>query len=196
MVLESARDRLCRMCECDLDCQFQLYGTETLQKQPPVLPRPDLSRLNIQYRRIPLCAIGRDIYCDSRIILRKLEELFPNSTLSASSPEEKALEKLLEVWSFEANVFGRASQLIPTSMPLLNDPKFTKDREDYSGRSWSKEKIAANRPEALAAIRSAFNVLETTLLADGRKWLLKTDQPKLADIEGKQEVHCVSLWVH
>ncbi|KAJ9612247.1 hypothetical protein H2200_003844 [Cladophialophora chaetospira] len=152
-------------------------------KQPPVLPRPDLSRLNIRYRRIPLCAIGRDIYCDSRIILRKLEELFPNSTLSASTPDEKVIEKLLEVWNMESSVFSRASQLIPTSMPLLNDPKFTKDREDYSGRSWSKEKIAANRPEALAAIRSAFSILETTFLADGREWLLKTDQPKLADIE-------------
>jgi glutathione S-transferase len=138
-------------------------------------------------------AIGRDIYCDSRIILRKLEELFPNSALSASSAEEKAVEKLFEIWNMEAGLFARASQLIPTSMPLLNDPHFTKDREDYSGRSWSKEQIEANRPEALAAIRSAFNVLETTLLADGRDWVLKGDHPTLADIEGKQEVHCVAI---
>ncbi|KIW71209.1 hypothetical protein PV04_03400 [Phialophora macrospora] len=152
-------------------------------KQPPVLPRPDVAALGIKYRRIPLMAIGRDIYCDSRIILRKLEELFPNSALSASSAEEKAVEKLLEIWNMEAGLFARASQLIPTSMPLLNDPHFTKDREDYSGRSWSKEQIEANRPEALAAIRSAFNVLETTLLADGRDWVLKGDHPTLADIE-------------
>ena len=156
------------------------------------MPRPDVSALGIKYRRIPLMAIGRDVYCDSRICLRKLEELFPDSHMSASSAEGKAIRKLLEIWSMEAAVFTRASQLIPTSMPLLNDPKFTTDREDYSGRSWSKEQIAANRPEALAAIRSAFQVLETTLLADGRKWVLKTDQPTLADIEGKQEVHCVS----
>src|SRR6202000_3061924 len=101
-------------------------------------------------------------------------ELFPNSDLAALSTDQKAVEKLLEIWSLEAGVFSRASQLIPTSMPLLNDAKFTKDREDYSGRSWSKEQIAANRPEALVAVRSAFKILETTLLADGRKWVLKT----------------------
>ena len=138
-------------------------------------------------------SIGRDVFCDSRLIIRKLEEMFPTGALGASTAEDKAIEKFLEIWSIEADVFVRASQLIPTDMPLLNDPKFTKDREDLSGRPWSKEHIAANRPEALAAIRSSFNFLETTLLADGRKFVLKTEQLTLADIEGKQEVLCVSL---
>lgn len=129
-------------------------------------------------------SIGRDIYCDSRIILRKLEQLMPRGALGASKADEKALEKFLEIWAIEAGVFARASQLIPTSMPLLNDPKFTKDREEYSGRSWGKDQIAANRPEAVAAIDRAFAFLETTLLADGRQWVLKTDKPTLADIEG------------
>ncbi|KIX10002.1 uncharacterized protein Z518_01083 [Rhinocladiella mackenziei CBS 650.93] len=152
-------------------------------KQPPVMPRPDIHALGVKYRRIPVMAVGRDVYCDSRIILRKLEEFFPDGALGASSAEEKAIEKLLEIWAIESGVFARASQLIPTSMPLLNDPKFTQDREDFSGRSWSKEQIAANRPEALAAIRSGFKFLETTLLADGREWVLKTEKPTLADIE-------------
>jgi len=128
-------------------------------------------------------AIGRDIYCDSRIILRKLEEFLPDGALGASTPQDKAIEKFLQIWNIEAGIFVRASQLIPTSMPLLNDPKFTRDRQDFSGRSWSKEQIAANRPEALAAIRNGFEFLETTLLADGRQWMLKTDKPTLADIE-------------
>lgn len=75
--------------------------------------------------------------------------------------------------------------MIPTEMPLLRDPKFTKDREDFSGRSWDKEQIMAMRPEALAHMRSSFKFLETTLLADGRRWILKTDKPTLADIEGE-----------
>ncbi|KIW10333.1 hypothetical protein PV08_11295 [Exophiala spinifera] len=152
-------------------------------KQPATMPRPDLKALGVNYRRIPVMAIGRDIYCDTRIMLRKLEDLFPDSPLRASTVEQKAIEKFLEIWTIEAGVFVRASQLIPTSMPLLNDPKFTKDREDFSGRSWNKEQIAANRPEALAAIRNGFKFLETTILADGRQWVLKTDRPTLADIE-------------
>ncbi|KAK5232057.1 hypothetical protein LTR47_006898 [Exophiala xenobiotica] len=149
------------------------------------MPRPDLGALGVNYRRIPVMAIGRDIYCDSRIILHKLEELLPDGALGASTPHDKAIEKFLQIWNIEAGVFVRASQLIPASMPLLNDPKFTKDRQDFSGRSWSKEQITANRPEALAAIRNTFEFLETTLLADGRQWMLKTDKPTLADIEDK-----------
>src|SRR5258708_7605588 len=105
------------------------------------MPRPDVQALGLNYRRIPLMAIGRDVYCDSRIVLRKLEEFFPDGALGASDPEQKAVEKFLEIWSIEAGLFGRASQLIPSSMPLLNDPKFVTDREAYSGRSWSKEQI-------------------------------------------------------
>lgn len=148
--------------------------------------------MGINYRRIPLLAIGRDVYCDSRLILRKLEELFPNGALGASTPEEKAIQKFLEIWAVESGLFNRASQLIPSSMPLLNDPRFVKDREDLTNRPWSKEGIDANRPEAVACIRSGFQFLESTLLADGRDWVLKTDRPTLADIEGKQEVRCRS----
>ena len=131
-------------------------------------------------------SIGKDVYCDTRIILQKLEQLFPEGAIGASQPEYKALQKLLEIWTIDGGVFNRASQLIPASMPLLNDPKFTKDRQDFSGRSWEKSKIEANRPEALAHIRNAFDLLETTLLSDGREWVLKTEKPSLGDIEGKR----------
>jgi hypothetical protein len=33
-------------------------------------------------------------------------------------------------------------------------------------------------------IKSAFEFLETSILADGRDWVLKTSGPSLADIEG------------
>ena len=129
-------------------------------------------------------SIGRDVYCDTRIILRKLEELFPRGAIGASQPEHKALQTLLETWTIDAGVFNRASQLIPTSLPLLNDPQFTKDRQEFSGRSWEKSKIEARRPEALAHIRTTFHFLETTLLSDDREWILKTEKPSLGDIEG------------
>ena len=136
-------------------------------------------------------AIGRDIYTDSRLILEKLEERFPDGAIGASQPDQKAVEKLLERWTVDGGVFFRASQLIPVEMPLLNDPKFAKDREDFSGRSWNKANILKMRPEALAQIRSDFEFLETGLLADGRDWILKTKKPSLADIEG---VYSGSSW--
>ena len=130
-------------------------------------------------------SIGRDVYCDTRLILQKLEEQFPKGALGASKPDEKAMEKLLEKWCIDGGVFARASQLIPPEMPLLNDPKFVKDREEYTGRSWAKSNVANMRPEALAHMREMFDFLETGLLADGRDWILKTQSPSLADIEGE-----------
>ncbi|KAL3424575.1 glutathione s-transferase [Phlyctema vagabunda] len=160
--------------------------------QPPVMPRPDVAALGIQYRRIPLLSIGRDVYHDTRLIIAKLEELFPGGTqISATTPDQQALERLLESWTVDGGVFVRASQLIPTSMPLMHDEKFTKDREQYTGKSWSKEAVDKMRPEALAEMRSAFELLETTFFADGREWISKTDGPSLADIHAAWPFHWV-----
>jgi hypothetical protein len=81
-------------------------------------------------------------------------------------------------------LFLRAASLIPTNLPAVTDLKFTKDREDLCGRQWSKDALERGRPESIAYMQSCFDLLETTLLADGRNWILKTDKPSLADIEG------------
>ena len=152
--------------------------------QPPVLPRPDLKALGVSYRRIPVMAIGRDIYCDTRLMLSKLESMYPKGALGASNPDQKAIERLLDTWTIDGGVFARAGQLIPRGR-LVDDPKFARDREDFTGRSWNPDEMAKRRPEALAHIRDAFRLLETTLLADGRDWILNTPRPTLADIESE-----------
>jgi glutathione S-transferase len=152
------------------------------------MPRPDVKAVGVEYRRIPVVAIGRDIYTDTRLILSKLEALYPASdahpSISASTFETKAMEKLLEYWMVDGGIFNRAAQLIPTSLPLFKDPKFTKDRQQFSGRSWNKDETEAMRPEALVELKGAFAFFEESLLADGREWILNTKSPSLADIEG------------
>jgi glutathione S-transferase len=164
------------------------------QLQPPVMPRPDVASLGIAYRRIPILAIGRDVYHDTRLIIQKLEALYPASAahppIAATAPEHQALEELLEAWTIDGGMFARAAQLIPTSMPLLRDEKFTKDREQYTGRSWSATAIEAMRPEAVPDVKRNFAFLEKTLLADRRQWILGTDGPTLADIQGKSGGSC------
>lgn len=148
------------------------------------MPREDLDALGVKYRRIPILSIGRDIYCDTRLIIQKLEARFPVGALGASAPNQKAVEKLLENWTIDGGIFARAAQAIPPEMPLMKDSTFTKDREEYTGRSWSQENVRAARPEALVHLKEAFDFLERGFLADGRDWILKTDQPSLADING------------
>lgn len=175
-----------------------------LQLQPNILPRPDLAALGIAYRRIPVMLIGRSAYLDTRLILAKLEELFPASdshpAISSSTPEGKGIERLLEFWAIDAAVFHRIVQLIPTDSILLTDKRFIKDREGMSGRPWNMEAIDAMRPEAVEEAKSMVGVLENTLLSDGRNWVLGTQGPSLADIEGALVVgvwYCpYSVYIH
>ena len=148
-----------------------------------MLPRPDLQALGIEYRRMPVLAHGKSIFCDSRLIISYLEAIFPSSNLAADSPEQEAVQKLLEAWAIDGGVFARAAQSLPPSLPMMQDPKFLKDREQYTGRSWGPEMAKILRPEGLVHLHSAFVFLETGLLADGREWILNSREPKLADLE-------------
>ena len=164
-------------------------------EQPITQPRPDLAALGIKYRRIPVLSIGRDIYCDTLLILEKLEKLYPASdehpAIGATSPQDIAVERLFEKWT-DVVVFKPAAAAIPTDMDLMKDPAFQKDREALWGRSWSKEEQDKLRPAGLANLRANFDLLEQCL-GDGRKWLLGEEGPKLADIHGTSEVTTTDL---
>ncbi|KAM5504186.1 hypothetical protein McaMca56_000554 [Microsporum canis] len=125
------------------------------------MPRPDLAALGVQYRRIPVLSIGKDVYYG----------------------DGKALENLLESWSTDGGLFLNAVLLMPLGLPTLRDPAFLKDRASFfTGLSWKVEDMPSLRGEALVQVKRAFGFLESTLLADGREWLRKTEKPTLADI--------------
>jgi hypothetical protein len=116
------------------------------QIQPPILPRPDLARLGIAYRRIPVLAVGRDVYLDTRLILRKFESsaaaagaVTAGSASASCRPplgapagtDAAALERLLAVLTTATDLFARAAALLPRSLPLMRDPAFRRDRRDF-----------------------------------------------------------------
>ncbi|KAH7081390.1 hypothetical protein BKA63DRAFT_207414 [Paraphoma chrysanthemicola] len=155
-----------------------------LCEQPFTMPRPDLDLLPVTYRRIPILAIGRDIYLDTRLILRALESL-PNVSsprLGAMKPQDVFVEKLLERYMIEGPVFAQAAGLVPVD--VAQNPTFLKDRQGMLGRNWSKQELEEGRGECLTYIRNLFDLFETSILADGREWMLGSEGPKLADIEG------------
>ncbi|TDZ49544.1 hypothetical protein CTRI78_v008109 [Colletotrichum trifolii] len=159
--------------------------------QPPVLPRPDVQKLGIVHRRIPILAIGRDVYYDTRLMLRKLESLYPSRPrLGASSPDQMALERLLEALAIDGGVFSHGATLLPTTLPLIKDPVWLKDRSEFNGAKLSLENMKRNRPHAVNEIRRNMELLETTLLADARDWILQDNSdPGLADIEAVWLLH-------
>lgn len=64
---------------------------------PMVMPKPDLTALTGGYRKTPVLQIGRDIYCDTKLIARVLERLAPLPSLFASGRE--AAIAMQEQWS-------------------------------------------------------------------------------------------------
>jgi glutathione S-transferase len=161
------------------------------------LPRPDLSeRLGIAYRRIPLLAIDGDVYCDTRLIIARLNELFPyqkdESIAAPSTPEEVALSRLFEVFSTDS-MFAMASALLPTHLPIFKDQKFVADRSGLTGSSWNAGAVDKRRPKALLEFRRAFELIEP-LLSDGRTWLCKGSgsKPSLVDLEAVWPLHWIT----
>ncbi|KAI0019314.1 glutathione S-transferase [Xylariomycetidae sp. FL0641] len=171
--------------------------------QPVTMPRPDVAQLGIAYRRIPLCAIGADVYLDTRLILSKLEALFPASPSHPALPTSAggaALAYLLSRTCVDGDVFGAAAgTLLPD---LVADAAFARDRAELMGvpqpgAALSAEATRAGRPEAVATVRRWVRFLEETVLGDGRAWVLGGQQdegPSLADIEAAWILHWLRGW--
>ena len=130
-------------------------------------------------------SIGRDIYCDTLLMLEKLTELYPVSndapSISAQSPRDRALERLLEKWT-DAVVFKYAAAAIPSEHPVMGDKNFTDDRKELWGREWTQEHQSSLRPEALVVLRSNMEFLENDLLSDGQSFIFPGSTPSISDI--------------
>ena len=54
---------------------------------PVIMPKPDLMALTGGYRKTPVLQIGADIYCDTSIICRVIDRLFPENSIYSDSQE-------------------------------------------------------------------------------------------------------------
>jgi glutathione S-transferase len=75
------------------------------------MPRPHLELIDVGYRKIPIMAIGKDIYIDSRLIISKLEALYPDSTLTPTTLAQAGIRKLFENWTIDGGIFANAMKL-------------------------------------------------------------------------------------
>lgn len=150
------------------------------------MPRPVLDRLGIHYRRIPVLAVGRDIYCDSRCIIDHLESLYTDSPRLGydvtSDPYERGIERILEIWAFDGGLFGRTAQMITPDASLMLSDDWRADRAELLGRSFDSNALRETQPDALAHARLHLQIVEENLLADGRQWLCGGNSPSLADV--------------
>ncbi|KAI0089151.1 hypothetical protein BDY19DRAFT_944425 [Irpex rosettiformis] len=162
----------------------------------PMLPRPEITDLlGIKYRRIPLLAIGNDVYCDTSLIGNALERRFPSSeeygTLFpfrvGSQRADTGLVKLLATYWTEKILFGLA--VGSYSLDQLS-PELLADRVQYLGAAPDVEALKATQGPRTSTFASHLALIEEQL-SDGRQWLLDTEVPGLVDID----VHFMVSWV-
>ena len=147
------------------------------------MPRPVLDRLGVHYRRIPVLAVGRDIYCDSRCILEHLERLYTASPqLGSPDSFSEGMERILESWIFDGGPFARTAGLIPADASLALKQDWLDDRRELTGVNFNAESLGRARPDALSQTRIHLQIVEESLLADGRKWLGGNDGPGISDV--------------
>ena len=137
--------------------------------QPIVLPRKDLEELGITYRRIPVLAVGKDVYCDSGLIFDIVLDKLAKKQLP-TSPADKAWE----AWGLET--FKAALPLIPHE---LVTPDFVKDRETIFPML-KRPDFKTLRPSAVADLQSRLSFLENDVLASNP--FIGGDKLSVADI--------------
>ena len=149
---------------------------------PMVMPKPEVIALTGGYRKTPLLQVGADIYCDTALIAKKLDEFAPEPDLHPAAHAASAM--VLAQWA--------DSVLFQMVMPVLYQPgsaeklfsQFTPEqlKTFMEDRAAMRKNSTVRRPplaEAKPALIRLLTALEAQL-GDGRAWLLGA-APTIAD---------------
>jgi len=154
---------------------------------PRIMPKPDVVALTGGHRRTPFLQVGADIWCDSALIARVLEERMPTPSLF---PPSAPLAPLLAQWA--------DSTLFWTVIPYTLQPAgaaamfagappeaikaFAVDRAPFAA-TLKRQTV----PDATVALHAYLAALDAQL-ADGSEFLFGAD----ASIADFSVAHC--LW--
>lgn len=154
-------------------------------------PRPELLNLGLSYRRVPVLALGRDLYIDTALIVDVLEARFPEPTIfpprKGSGTTDKGWQKVFSQYYGDKFLFSLGFDLLP----WLKTPKaLQEDRMKFVGRTVDFAKMAAQKPQKHSELASHLALFEEQL-SDGRDWFLDSSTPGYTDIS----LHFVLTWM-
>ncbi|KKC33412.1 glutathione S-transferase family protein [Devosia psychrophila] len=155
---------------------------------PVVSPKPDQVALTGGYRRAPVMQIGADIYCDTHLILRKLEELVPTPSLFPNGSEGEATA--LSWWA-ERYVFMPALGFIANVNSDLYPDDFAAERKDF-GYLLGKKEVAPLFNRYVQQF-VGHTVWLKSILADGRPYMLG-DDISAADLAAYPSIWFLRKW--
>jgi len=128
-------------------------------EQPVIMPKPKLIPLTGGYRRIPVLQIGADIYCDTGIIIRKIDELFPEPTLYPDGLESAAHQMNIFAdrrlfWSTTPVIFAKLGASVPK--------EFIEDRSKMmQGADFGQ--LTMQAPDARNQLRAYLDMMDRQL---------------------------------
>jgi glutathione S-transferase len=136
---------------------------------PAIMPKPDVLALTGGYRKTPVLQIGADIYCDSALIAKKLDEVAPSPPLYPvkQAASTLALAQWADTFFFQvavahvfkpenlAHMFGNAPETLEA---------FTKDRAAMRANATTRRLTSL---EALAVTQTFLSEFDRQLAAGG-----------------------------
>ena len=157
-------------------------------KVPVMLPKPDVVALTGGYRRTPILQIGADIYCDTALICRAIEQRAPQPTLFP--PAASALQHVVAQWA-DGALFWAA---VPYTTQPAGMAYLFGDASPEHLKALAADRAAMlggmKRPTATDGTAQLRNYLGwlASLLGDRRRFLLGAE-PCIADFSAAP-----SLW--
>jgi glutathione S-transferase len=142
---------------------------------PPAIPKPDLLPLTGGYRRTPVMQIGADIYCDTQLILQKIESLHPEPSLYPDGSEGLVLAL---AWWADKSIFSPALGVVADTICEKIPPDFVAERKAF-GFPLAREDVAPVLHRHLQQGAAHLTWL-AKMLSDGRPFLLH--KPSAADL--------------
>jgi glutathione S-transferase len=153
-----------------------------------MMPRPFLrNTFGLTYRKIPVCFIGQELYCDTSIILEALEYFFPPSegykSLYPQAADGRTYQPLIRgfasYWT-DRPLFRVTTGLIPGSVWRTS---FGVDRSNLIGHKLDPEKLEKKVPLNLSSLDLQLSLLEPLFNEDTKgPWIFSTEAPSAADI--------------
>jgi glutathione S-transferase len=142
--------------------------------QPVIMPKPKLVPLTGGYRRIPVLQIGADVWSDTGIIIRKIDELKPEPTVYPGGLTAAA--DTMNQWA-DRRLFWSTTPVIFEKMGAMVPKEFIEDRSKMmQGANFGE--IAKAAPDARNQLRAFLEILDRQLAS--RPFLLG-DSFSLAD---------------
>jgi glutathione S-transferase len=143
-------------------------------EQPVIMPKPKLVPLTGGYRRIPVLQIGADVWSDTAIIIKKIDELYPEPTLYPGGLTAAA--ETMNQWA-DRRMFWSTTPVIFEKLAAVVPKEFMEDRAKMM-QGANLAEIARSAPDARNQLRAFLEILDRQLAS--RPYLLG-DSFSLAD---------------